>query len=87
MSDQIVQLIRTIFQTVWGVILGLAVVQDVLVEAGFDTTVAQGVAVTLSMAVVVVVSQQLAGRGGAAGKAASMILNGVDRAPAYEVEA
>ena len=83
MSDQQIQVIRSMFHTLWSAVLGLAVFDELLVEAGLDTEWAKGVAVTLSVAVVIYVSQRVEDWG-PFGRAIGRLLNGINRPPAYE---
>ena len=83
MTDNETQMVRTLAHTVWGLILGLGFVDGWVRQAGLDPEWAKGVAVTLSVAVVVFVAQQTAKRSGRAAKVAGTIVSGVNRPPAY----
>lgn len=82
MSDATVQLIRSVVQAAWAVLLGLTAVQAALNELGLDGEYVAGVAITITMALVVWVGRRLDERSRVAGT----IVNGISRPPAYDLE-
>ena len=81
MTDNDIQLIRTLAQTVLGVILGLGAVSQAIEQTGLDPEYARGAAVAVSVVLVVAVGQRLPNN--RAGRIASTALNGINRPPAY----
>ena len=80
MSDAAIQIVRSIVQTFWSVVLGLTAVERVLVELGVDGEWAKGVAVTVSMAVVIWLAQNLPKLHPILGN----LVSGINRPPAYD---
>ena len=83
MNDQIVQLVRTLTQVGWGAVFGLTIVDQAIRQIGLDPEWTKGIAVTISAAIVVAVSQRIP-NAGRVWVVIQTILNGINRAPAYQ---
>ncbi len=82
MNDAVVQLIRSVVQAFWSVVLGLTVVEEVLFELGIDGEWAKGAAVTVSMAVVIWLARNLPKLHPLLGN----LVSGINKDPGYQVE-
>lgn len=83
MNDQITQLIRTLAHAAWGSLLGLTVVDDIIRSTGLDAEWVKGVAVTLSVAIVVFISQRVP-NAGKVWTIVQTVINIINKPPAYQ---
>lgn len=82
MSDAAVQFIRSIVQAFWTAVIGLTVVDDFIQKTGLDPEWAKGVAITVSMAVVIFAARELPKLHPLLGN----LVSGVNKDPGYGVE-